>query len=296
VKLRLLALLVLTGLAGCASGAPAGPAPASDQLTGAATALAIHAGSYRADQSLLARAEAELTRRCMAHRGFNYPTGHLGPGAGLGDDEEWRPNLQRRRAVGYGLAHAGPAAAEERERLLPPDQQAAYRHALDGDPTRRATLQLPSGRRFTIGATGCLAEARSQLYGDVVSAARVFYIPQEAFVAIYPQLAADPRLGAGMARWATCMAARGHRYPSTTAARDAASAAYDRTSGAAATRLERRIAVADGECALRTGLPTVIDQIGPGCAARLPAAERHDLLIATALRTAALRRTHSVVG
>jgi hypothetical protein len=289
-------------VAGCAQTQPVTAPPptttltqqVSTTLTDEALDLAVRAGSYRTDQRLLFQAEKELTQRCMASRGWQYLAGPSGP-AEL-EDDMWRPDLDLRRRLGYGFAATGPADGGGLPTYLPPASRDAYRQALTGAETQRATLHLFTGPTFTFGTTGCIAQSRVRLYGDVIDAARATYVPQEVYNAIYRQVTDDDATQAAVDRWARCMTHRDHMYRSPAEARAAVSRTYDSTGPSAASRqFEIQVAVADGECALAAGLPEVVDQVGRGHVRELAPQLRQDLNLATELRANALLQARDVL-
>jgi hypothetical protein len=292
--------VLMSGLAGCAQARPADPPPrsavtpaAGTVLSDAALELAVRAEPYRDDQRLLVRAERESTRRCMAARGFDYPAPVGNP---TGGDDPWRPDLDARRSHGYGFTDPGPSADSQYPPDLPVGKRADYARALSGDPDRRATLRLSSGPQFTFATTGCIAEGRIKLFGDVVGAARVAYVPQEAYNAMHGRIADDAGMHEAMQRWGACMTSRGYPYTSMSAAR----ADVGRKSGAAgssasARQFEIQVAVADGECALAAGVPELVDRAGRRYAAELAAEQRRDLNLAAELRAEGLRRARDLV-
>ncbi|MGW1887764.1 hypothetical protein [Streptomyces sp. NPDC001970] len=286
--------LLVAGVAGCAQAQSASPdgRSAKTVLSSAALDLAARAGPYRDDQRVLQQAEYELTRRCMAARGFDYPTSD---GGSIGNDDSWQPDLETRRSRGYGFADPAPSPGDQYPPGLPAAERDSYVRALTGDPERRAVLRLSSGPEFTFGATGCIAESRIVLYGDVIDAARVSYVPQEAHNALNVPIADSSAMREAMALWTSCMRDRGYPYDSMEAARAAARQSHDTAGSAdAARRAEIRIAVADGECALVAGMPGVVDQVGRRHAARLTAEQRADLNLATELRAKALEKARSI--
>jgi len=286
-----IALLAL-GSAGCVATRPAGHAgPAA--LSESALAMVLRTKTHQENQQVLHRAEEELTRRCMARQGFGYAITTHAPG----NDSEWRPNLTARRALGYGLGSVGAPADGRSPDARTSAREAASDQALLGDPTRRVTLSLPSGQRFTVPTTGCIAESRARLFGTALDAGRVFYLPQDAYVTLYDRIVADPAMEAATRRWAACMARRGHRYTTPGLARDAVAAAY-RVQGrtGAAQEFDRRVAVADGECTLDARRPQTFDQIGRRHAARLPDGQRRELNSVAGLQDAALRYARDVTG
>jgi hypothetical protein len=294
--------ILVAGLAGCTSaptprpaqpaGTPVREPDSATTLDTVALNLAVRAGPYREEQVLLSRTERALTRDCMAARGYPYPATGTGTGAVL--DDSWRPDLDGRRSHGYGFARSGPSAAAQYPPGLTRSQRAGYRRALSGDPNRRATLRLSSGPRFTFAADGCIAEGRIGLYGDVVDAARVDYVPQEAYNALLPHIAGDPDLREAAGEWSRCMRGRGHPYASASAARAAASSAHRSGQPAGQARqFEIRVAVADGECALAAGFPRLVHQLGRRHAGKLTTEQRRDLNTAAGLRAAALQRARA---
>ncbi|WBB77275.1 hypothetical protein O7606_13295 [Micromonospora sp. WMMD882] len=309
VAVGVAAALLVTALAGCVHARPAGPAGpppgsrgdtsapgAATPLSGAALDLAVRAGPYWDDERLLQRAERELTRRCMAARGFGQPTPGEGGGT-AGDDDPWQPNLAVRRQWGYGLGVSPPAPDGDYPPGLPPARRDDYVRALTGDPGRRAVLRLAGGLEFTIGVTGCVAESRTELYGDILDAARVFYVPQEIHNTLRRQIAESAAVRVTETSWKNCMNGRGYAYESMLEAR--ADAHRKRASVVdvhVARQAEIRIAVADGECALAAGLPDAVDREGRRHATALPAGQRADLDRAAHLRSAATRRARGVVG
>lgn len=287
--------VLIIALSGCAAPQPDNPAPSGSAddavLTPAAADLVVRAEPFRVDQWRLLRAELELTRRCLKARGLDYPT----PSGGVNtDDDEWRPNLDVRRVHGYGLSAAVSDPAQPA--ADPATAQPGYEQALFGEPGRTATLSLRSGPRFTFPTTGCIAQSRSELYGDVMDAARVSYWPQEAYNAVRPHIETDPAMRAAIERWAQCMRDHGHPFSTMTQARDAVAERY-KASGASTDnrRFEVGVAVDDAGCARDAGIPSVVDQVGRRWADRLPPEQRRDLNRATRLRTAALARATRLI-
>ncbi|GAA0495555.1 hypothetical protein Ade02nite_18470 [Paractinoplanes deccanensis] len=283
-RLRSTGIAVTVAAAAAMAGCAAEAQPAT--LSPAALDLAVRSAPYQQEQVLLARAERTLTRECMAAKGYSYTE----TGTGTVLDDPWRPDLEGRRLRGYGLAKGDPPVNGPKK--TPP----GYLRALTGDENRRATLSLSSGPRFTFATTGCLAESRARLYGDVTDAARAAYVPQEAYNALLPSIVGDPQTREAVQRWSRCMRGRGHSYASASEARAAAAGAYRaERPGAEAHRFEIRVAVADGECALAAGFPGLIDRVGRLHAGRLTARQREDLNTAAELRAAGLRQARRII-
>ncbi|MDN0199266.1 hypothetical protein [Streptomyces sp. S.PNR 29] len=287
------AVLAFGGV-GCARAQPTDRPnrPGGPVLGDAVVGLALRTDPYRDDQRALLGAEDELTRRCMAGRGFDYPVrSDFSPY----EDNSWRPDLNVRHARGYGFSESGPSSDDQYPPGLPAAKRADYARALTGDPDRRATLRLSTGPEFTFATTGCIAESRISLFGDVTSAAKVSYVPQEAYNAIHGRIADDPAMRQAMQRWRSCMKDRGFSFTSMEGSRAAARRSYDVAENEdAARRSEIRIAVADGECAQAADLPGTVDQAGRRYVLELSADLRRDLNAAAKLRFEALKRVRDI--
>ncbi|MEV1288725.1 hypothetical protein [Micromonospora sp. NPDC049679] len=285
--------IALALLAGCSAEQPAGPAPATRPLDPTAADLVARAGSYYADEQVLQDAEATLVHRCMTTRGFRRPP--PAPAAPVSHDEEWRPDPAHRRTDGYGLARAGRGEPPDPYFVaLAPAHQERYQRELVGDMARRATLDLPSGPQLSYPTTGCLAESRAQLYGDVMEATRVTSVTQDLHNTVYLAAQADPEYRRTLARWADCMKRRGHPYGSPQQARNALAAERRSAAPTAAQRHEVAVAVADAECAAEVALPGTFESLLRRHAELLPEAQRAELNRLATSRAAALRHARQV--
>jgi hypothetical protein len=279
--------LGLTGIALPRLVSPAEPTPDTHvRLSDAALDLVVRGDVYHREERILRRAEDDLAGRCMTARGWDYDVVEQ---VAEPPDDEWRPDLARRRADGYGLANQGPAP-EEGADAIAPSRRAAYASDLLGSPEQRVGVSLASGRQFWLSRTGCLADARTWLFGNLVTAGRVMYAPQDARMAVFRHIEQEPEVRRQLESWASCMRERGHPFPSPQRARRAAAALYRAKVSATARRLEVAIAVADAQCALRTGLPTAIERASVRLTHALPVHQRRELNLVAARRADALRR------
>ncbi|WP_159014307.1 hypothetical protein [Streptomyces sp. NRRL WC-3725] len=283
------------GSAGCvrAQSAERPDRAAVPALSQAAVDLALRTSPYREDQRTLRRAEDELTRRCMAGHGFGHPAAS---GTTARDDDPWHPDPEVRRTLGYGFSDTGPSPDDQYPPGLPAAKRGSYARALTGDPGQRATLRLSSGPKFTFATTGCIAQSRIRLFGDVMAAASVSYVPQEAYNAVHGRIADDATMRRALGNWATCMKKRGLPFASM---EDARAAAARRSHGVpsaqgAAPREEVRIAEADAECAVAVDLPGVVDRVGPRYLHELSVEQRRDLNAAAQFRLEALQRARGL--
>lgn len=128
---------------------------------------------------MITNAEYRLTERCMADEGFDYPT----PEAGLVVAKAvpfLSPDELRRSGYGFdwsaaarSFSSANDPNAQDPTAEMSLERAAAYQRALNGPvdgPT--ATLQDPSGDASSLPLEGCSADARVELFGSVLNAAR----------------------------------------------------------------------------------------------------------------------------
>ncbi|MFI5841867.1 hypothetical protein ACIA8K_19360 [Catenuloplanes sp. NPDC051500] len=249
------AVLVML-LAGCApqpARTPAGPA-----LTAGAGDLISRTGTYYQDQDLLQRTENRLADGCLAAAGFTVDTTR--PGSA---DEEWRPVLAERQAGGYRLRASQEAEAESPAgryvRALPAERQDQFLAAMNGDAQQAITLR--DGQQFTFPSTGCLAEARTTVFGDPAQAARIDYLAQNYHNTAYLAAIAQPAYRTALTAWSACMRAEGHDFASPSAAKQSLAAEYPPDAPATASPHEIAVAVADAGCATRAGVPGTVESL-----------------------------------
>ncbi|MFD9884552.1 hypothetical protein ACFWZT_24150 [Streptomyces alboflavus] len=220
-----------------------------------------------AQQKRLHAAQEQLIVRCMADRGFAYrPNPWFVPRAPSEDDPRKGDQVQRRRQVGY------EAAAHLRKVRLPADPNAAYVRslaaakrtsytaALFGTLGHKVLAKLPDGSETYMYADGCNARALRDLYGDLRVWMRAQMVATNLDAEIDRRLLNDKRVTALDAPWSRCMAAAGHRYRDTSAARSAVFEGHDKAlrqksarGEAAAQRRETAVAVADATCDASVG-------------------------------------------
>jgi hypothetical protein len=286
--------VAITGAAlavtGCSSEQPVTPAPpsaADHALTELAHTLAAPGRRYVTGRQQLFQAELEFTRRCMLDQGLTHPA--VRPDQADGDGE-WTPDPDRRRSHGYGMDPASHPAPDGWLTELPADRRSEHIRALKGDPQRRATYRLPDGTTFNFGTTGCIAQSRVQLYGNVVDAARVSYVLQDAHQTVQTRVSADMEMRDAVAGWAACMRGRGFTVSTSSEARDVAARAYQDGDLASARRTEIRVATTDAECAIAAKIPQVAERVGRRYADQLPTEQRRELNAVAVLWNDALQR------
>jgi hypothetical protein len=255
-------------LAGCRAVDPAGTAPDPERLSmgSAAFDLLTHSGGYHHRQHTLSVAEESLVRRCMTAKGLVYEP--LTP-APARSDEERALGLDRRRTEGYGLYESLTADPAARERSpspvdryiarLPAQDRADYMLALFGDERQRRGIRLYRSGEVTFPASGCVFESQTRLYGDIVTWARITYLPEDLNNVLTAQVTDEPEYADATHAWSTCMAGRGHPHPRPDAARDAIAARYAAEGPGERLRTDEiAVAVADAECARDAGIPALV--------------------------------------
>jgi hypothetical protein len=280
LALAVCAVAVTWVLAGCGPAstaarpeAPAGPAEPTvlDLLT--------HAGSYRPDEQIVRAAEDLLVSRCMAAAGQRYPA--TPPPADRRTDDERELDLAGRVRDGYGLGGVattdGPAL-DRYVRSLPAARRSAYMLALFGPEDRRRAIELPVSGEVSFPSSGCLHDAQRRIYGDIVSWARITYLPEDLNNVLTERVTAGPGYAAVLREWSACMSRRGHRYPTPAAARaDLAERYRTSSAGPGLRKFEIAVAVADGECARQVRIPARVRELKAAAVGTLPADQRRAL-------------------
>ncbi|WP_234380386.1 hypothetical protein [Streptomyces sp. CMB-StM0423] len=177
------------------------------------------------------------------------------------DDPAWA------REYGYGGALDRRSVRERKGnpnaaylRALSPDRQRAYGTALYGDPATAIEVTVPTGLDIRRSRTGCLAEADGTLYGDLREWFRV-----DNVAANLPDHTAElhraPEYRAAVAKWAACMAGRGHPYESPDDIQRRLPALTKGAGPDEAHAVEVELATAEAECARSTPLPETVDRL-----------------------------------
>jgi hypothetical protein len=262
-------LTVAVATAGCGSPkAATSPAPVTSTAT---VDLLTQTGAYTAGQKAITDAEGRLVARCMTAAGLRYvqsdePSGDAVTGYGLyaihaGKQADPRANTA---SNDYYLAR------------LSDTERSAYLKVLRSP--EQAALRLSDGREITYSTKGCESAARAELYGDLETQVKVFYVPQIVNTAIEKRIKQDPRYVAALATWRSCMASESAPYASTADARQQVNALYEKT-GPTATTHRREIAVAtlDRSCATKTQLAALEVSLVRAALAALPEPDRQEL-------------------
>ncbi|CCK30316.1 putative secreted protein [Streptomyces davaonensis JCM 4913] len=255
------------------------------------------------EKDLLHDAEQQLTRSCMAARGFRmWPV----PRRSLPEDRDFPYAIDDVRwAARHGYGSDMQARREQVraadpnrryfERLGTADRQRALA-AYHGDQSAdRLEVRDPNG--MTVGriADGCVAEAEERLYGDLSAWFRADVITG-AFPALrQQQVTADDEFKAVVRKWSACMRERGLQYRDPYQAR----ASFLDTTAATRTtnrhRQEVRTAVAEAECARDVGLTATARRLDQHYDARLRDQYRDEVRTRLRLERAALARARTIL-
>ncbi|WP_212841809.1 hypothetical protein [Catellatospora sp. IY07-71] len=261
-------------------------------------------GAATPDEDLLGWAEQTLAARCMADRGFRVwvrwsaPAAEEQPRHRYGnDDDAWAA------AHGFGIGaqrHTSATQAPEPNRAylakLPDDRRAAYDAAYHGDPKQTVSASLASGAVVRTSRDGCLAAARTELYGDLAEWLRLDTGWRNMDAEVVPAVTAMPAYQDALARWRDCMRAAGHPAADPGALRDEASQAYRTApSREAALAQERAWAVQEATCAGRTGFVKTAEGLDAAYRARLAEQRAGDRAAYDAIRAAGRQRALALI-
>ncbi len=273
--------------------------PSSPDDPGATTARPL----TEPERDLLYDAEQQLTRSCMAARGFRMwavPRRPLPEDRDFPyviDDVRWAArhgygsDLQARReqvrAADPNQRYFAGLSAADRQRAV-----AAYNGAQSAD---RLEVRDPNGMTVGRMADGCTAEVQERLYGDLATWFRVDVVTGALPALRQQQVAADGEFKAAVKKWSACMRERGLNYADPYQARAAFkdNAAATRTAGRQ--RQEVRTAVAEAECARDTGLTTTVRRLDRRYEARLRDQYRDEVRSKLRLERAALPRARALL-
>ncbi|MEU3427873.1 hypothetical protein [Streptomyces gardneri] len=257
------------------------------------------AGAVTADDRLLHDAEQRLLRDCMRRHGFTYEVFPLDDDSGATDFVYVLDDEDRARRHGYGSdlrrqRDARTASDPNRAYFaaLPADRKAAALAAANGTSPKGLTVTLPGGGSLQRSDTGCVAESRRGLYGDLGAwfraSARV-----EALVRIRrSRVVADPGYRERLGAWRECMRRAGHAFAAPADAR-AAALSPERPLGR---EREVALALAEVRCGRDAELARTARDLDAHHGRLLAGEYRADVETRDRLRSAALPRAHRILG
>ncbi|MDC0769936.1 hypothetical protein [Streptomyces sp. HD] len=293
------ALIVVSMAAALATVSCQAPSSSTDPDASAARPLT------EPERQLLYDAEQQLTRSCMAARGFRMQPVPRRP---LPEDRDFPYVIDDVRwAARHGY---GSDLEVRRERLRATDPNSRYFAGLSQTDRRRAVaayngaqsadrLEVRAPNGMTVGRIddGCTAQAQTQLYSDLAK-----WFHADVVIGALPPLrqqkvAADGEFKAAVKKWSACMRGRGMNYSDPYQPRDAfndttkATAAKD---GDARRRKEVRTAVAEAECAHDSGLSATARRLDRHYDAQLRNRYRAEVRSKLRLERAALQRARAL--
>jgi hypothetical protein len=224
-------------------------------------------------------AEEILVGRCMAAKGVPYPAPP--PKADQRTDEERSLRIEERRRTGYGLATpagTGVPALDRYVKGLPRQEREAFTRALFGEESQRRGIDLPGSGPVSFPSQGCVYEAQSKLFGDILTWARVTYVPEDLNNKLSKGITNSDVYAQAMRKWRECMKRRGYDYELPAKAQEDLSERYKKNGvSEQLLREEIAVAVADAECAREVGIPQLVLSLKKSNVATLTDAERRSL-------------------
>ncbi|SDG65860.1 hypothetical protein SAMN05421505_106157 [Sinosporangium album] len=216
------------------------------------------------DNAVIKGAELTLVSDCMKRKDFRYVI----PGITQASEQEWHDkfhlatndDVEKSSREGYGsYALAGgrkksPTPNGDYVFALPKEEQRQWLRGLNGSG-KQITAELPGGGSYGTPADGCLAEARTELYGDLNAYAIAYGAVSTFTTPVAKAMAQDSEVTAAVTRWSGCMSQRDFAFKTWNDAKKAVAALYarDKSPLPAPHPQETRIAVADAECSQATG-------------------------------------------
>jgi hypothetical protein len=174
----------------------------------AAIDMITNSGDFPRRRHEVETADVALTEQCMRAAGVPWKGGvnAVNEEAALGGSV----STGFVREHGYGLSDGkteepGSSGADHDPRTRP---------VLLGPADDLVRLQGPAEVVYLYPRTGCAAQAHAQLYGDLDTWGRVFYLPQELNLTLHSRALADPRYTATLSAWSHCMREKGFSYAS----------------------------------------------------------------------------------
>lgn len=222
------------------------------------------------------RAEEALIAECMQARGFPYVPVPVDtePEQNMAFERVAPGDIDAARALGYGIAQAIAQGEQPKTGTdpnaawvegLPPEQRSAYFEALQGpaispsDPSVRervVSLPIPGGGAVSWYRDSCLAEARSQLYGDDYEDNELGFGRRELQRELASRIQREPAVAGAADRWRGCMQRRGHQAEHSGEIQKALARDYRAGKLTLEQLREREIAAAtaDAECFAEAGV------------------------------------------
>ncbi|WP_269854728.1 hypothetical protein [Streptomyces sp. RPT161] len=293
---------LVAGAVGCTAATQStgrGPEPAGVSTT--MTDLATRSGRWPTGAAQLQAAFDQLDRECLSTAGFRLPSI---PRVSLPvpENEAAAIDLDGRKQHGYGISTPGDSSAATANpnayvSSLSSRDQKRFNDVQFGPGAPRTAVALYRTGRAAVPTAGCVARARRALAGDVQAWAAISYVPQQLDDQLSRKALQDASYQAALARWRVCMAKAGYPYASPEAAVTRLRREHEQgASGSGFRRLEIAVAVADGQCASHTHLPSILLRARRQLTAQLPAGNLSFLRSVTESWESAVARARSVLS
>lgn len=286
LALAVAAMTMAAPLVGCAAGDRSAAGAGATATTVATQALpvalvaaadahpaAAALAALRPDLEVVGAAESVLVGDCARQAG--YPV-RPGDPVAQPDPQTFAtfpsPTPEAAARSGYGIAErvltAQTAADRQAWDASPEDYKAGITLVVFGDPEKQVTVTFDDGYTARIGADGCYADVRRDLYGDLTEYARQSWAASQAFGRTAAALTASDAWATARTAWSACMAAAGH--PGYGSSGDVRIDLFQRVAAIEVTspqdrveqyrqlaETERALAGPDAACARSTGLQDV---------------------------------------
>ncbi|MET8685174.1 hypothetical protein ABZV77_13240 [Streptomyces sp. NPDC004732] len=303
-------MAALAAVSGCASAQPdtaATPLPKppafSGRLSPEALDMVTRSGTWPRAQQTLDTAVNALVHRCMKDKGFTYPATRAALPTSL-DDTTAVVDLPGRRRHGYAIAttprQSGPPPAPYYTDLSP-DRKRNFDLAFSGPADSGDDVSTGTGT-VRVQRQGCDAEARRDLTGDVTVWARMYYTPEALNGRLDAKVPKAREYTAAMSAWQACMLERGYAYRTPEKARDSLTRRFLENKHRKGEwkeefrKREKRVAVADGECAIEADVPGAAVRVRQALIATLPKKDRAALAELASYQSEAVKRAEATLG
>ncbi|OXM59119.1 hypothetical protein [Amycolatopsis vastitatis] len=206
------------------------------------------------DAQLLHDAEQLVLRDCMAKAGFEY---RITPPPSVPDQREFLyvvDDVEWARKHGYGSdiqrrldAFRADDPNQRYLRSLPADRRTAAVAAANGTKPVGLTAKAPDGLTVSRSDQGCRTEVFRELYGDPQTWFQTSTTVNALKAMRVERVNADPAYVAALVPWSSCVHSAGYDAKNPTELRAG-------QPGQLAFADEQRMAVAEADCAVHTGL------------------------------------------
>lgn len=257
-----------------------------------------------AEEVRLDEAEELLIKACMERRGFRYWLGLVEGVAARRTNGYVTTDVATARQHGYGGKLREQMETRKRHEpniryanALPEAERRRYGIALFGDPeTGTLTIDLPAGGTISKPNNGCLAEAESELYGDLSAWVRAEKVAMGVTSLYVSDLLDDPRFVAALRTWSECMSEAGHNYRTPAEIRQRLPELKAGATPEQAHYIEVRLATAEATCATATSLASAARRLDQEYRAARLAPYQAEINTYERMRVAAVMRIEDLFG